>query len=117
MPYSEPEILTVSDLAELLSCDAETVAAKLINGDLPGLKIGRSWIIPKQAFLQRLNSKALEDSAARREDKKTMSTNSKKQTLERDKNIEFTGNSSAFSPRSTTKGRRRRPHPELPDLI
>ena len=35
-------------------------------GDLPGVKIGRSWVFPEAALLQRLNDMALEGAAVRR---------------------------------------------------
>lgn len=55
-----------SDLAELFACDKETAAARLTSGDLPGVKVGRGWIIPRQALFERLNEKAHEEAAARR---------------------------------------------------
>lgn len=66
MMHVDPEILTVDDLAKLFSCDKETAAARLTSGDLPGVKVGRGWIIPRQALFERLNEKAREESAARR---------------------------------------------------
>lgn len=66
MTRADAEILNVDDLAELFSCDKETAAARLISGDLPGVKVGRSWIIPRQALLERLNEKAHEEASARR---------------------------------------------------
>ena len=66
MTRVDAEILTVADLAELFACDKETAAARLTSGDLPGVKVGRSWIIPRQALFERLNEKAREESAARR---------------------------------------------------
>lgn len=66
MSHADADILTVEDLAELFACDKETVAARLISGDLPGVKVGRSWIVPRQALFERLNEKAREEAAARR---------------------------------------------------
>jgi excisionase family DNA binding protein len=66
MTRAEAEILTVDDLAKLFSCDKETAAARLTTGDLPGVKVGRGWIIPRQALFERLNEKAREESAIRR---------------------------------------------------
>jgi excisionase family DNA binding protein len=59
MMRAEEEILTVDDLARLFGCDKETAAARLTSGDMPGVKVGRGWIIPRQAFFARLNEKAL----------------------------------------------------------
>jgi excisionase family DNA binding protein len=61
------EILTVEQVAEMLLCDKETVAEYLKSGELPGLKFGRSWIIPATSFYQRLNDLAVEQSNARRQ--------------------------------------------------
>lgn len=61
-----PETLTVEQVAELLLCDKETAAERLNRGELPGLKFGRSWIVPSAAFFQRLNELALEQSEHRR---------------------------------------------------
>ncbi|XJC73372.1 helix-turn-helix domain-containing protein [Delftia tsuruhatensis] len=66
MKRADAEILTVNDLAELFACDKETVAARLTSGDLPGVKVGRGWIVPRQALFERLNEKAREEAAARR---------------------------------------------------
>ena len=67
MKRADAEILTVDDLAELFACDKETAAARLNSGDLPGVKVGRGWIIPRQALFERLNDKAREEAAVRRE--------------------------------------------------
>jgi hypothetical protein len=66
MTRTDAEILTVEDLAKLCSCDKETAAARLTCGDLPGVKVGRGWIIPRQALFERLNEKAKEEAAERR---------------------------------------------------
>lgn len=66
MTSADTEILTVEDLALMFDCDEETASARLKCGDLPGLKVGRGWIIPRQALFERLNEMALEEAAARR---------------------------------------------------
>lgn len=66
MTSADTEILTVDDLAELFACDKETASARLKCGDLPGVKVGRGWIIPRQALFERLNEMAREEAAARR---------------------------------------------------
>lgn len=53
------EILTKQEVAELLDCELSTVEEKARSRELPGVKIGRSWIFPRQALLQRLNEIAL----------------------------------------------------------
>jgi excisionase family DNA binding protein len=63
---ADAEILNTGELAKLLDCDEETVAKRIIDGDLPGTKFGRGWVIPRQALLQRINEMATQDAAARR---------------------------------------------------
>src|SRR5882672_7194055 len=53
------EVLTKEQIAELLQCDVTTVEEKARNGELPGVKVGRSWVFPREAMLQRLNEMAL----------------------------------------------------------
>lgn len=60
------EILNVETVAKLLHCDEKTVAERLVNGDLPGAKFGRSWVVPAAALFQRINDIATEEAAARR---------------------------------------------------
>ena len=53
------DILTESQVAELLDCETSTVQEKLRTGWLPEVKIGRSWIIPRSALLEALHMKAM----------------------------------------------------------
>ncbi|MNL84786.1 Helix-turn-helix domain protein [compost metagenome] len=46
-------------MADLLDCEPSTVEEKARNHELPGVKIGRSWLFPRQALMQRLNEMAL----------------------------------------------------------
>lgn len=65
----EPTILAVlkaDEAAALLDCEVETVNARAAAGELPGLKVGRSWIFPVRALEDRLNEMALEEAAKRR---------------------------------------------------
>lgn len=120
MTRADAEILTVDDLAKLFACDKETAAARLTSGDLPGVKVGRSWIIPRQALFERLNEKALEEAAARREYQQA----TLKAAEERGKAI-HTMSAGATVKRKTVlqlttsqepKGRKRRIPPTLPNL-
>lgn len=61
--------LTAEEVAELLHCDPCTVENLLKRGDLPGLKLGRGWIIPFEALYQRVNQMALEEAEKRRNDR------------------------------------------------
>jgi len=60
------ETMTIDSAADMLLCDKETVAERLNKGELPGLKFGRSWIIPTAAFFKRLNELALEEADRRK---------------------------------------------------
>lgn len=60
------EILTVAEVAEILHCDVHRVSERLISGDLPGTKYGRSWVIPAAALCQRVNEISIEKSEERR---------------------------------------------------
>lgn len=44
-------VYSVDDVAKILCCEPATVALHLSNGHLPGLKSGRSWVIPVEAFV------------------------------------------------------------------
>lgn len=60
------EIFTVDAVAEILLCDVNTVSERLISGDLPGTKFGRSWVVPAAALYQRVNEIAIEKAEERR---------------------------------------------------
>lgn len=60
-------IYTVTQVSEMLGCTEEVVAERLNQGDLPGVKYGRSWVIPADALRDRLNEKALAEARERRE--------------------------------------------------
>lgn len=59
------DILTEKEVADLLSCEPETVQARARNADLPGLKFGRAWVFPRSALMERLHSQALARQADR----------------------------------------------------
>ena len=54
-----PEVLTVTHLAELLDCTADTVEERTRSKELPGVKYGRSWVYPRDAVLDVLCRQAL----------------------------------------------------------
>lgn len=56
---STSEILNKDEVATLLDCEPSTVEEKARNHELPAVKIGRSWLFPRQALMQRLNEMAL----------------------------------------------------------
>lgn len=89
------EILTVEDVSQLLHCDTTTVEDKARNGELPGVKIGRSWIFPRDALIDSINELARLEAAARKAGKQA-------------------GSIQAVVQPSTSKSRRQ--PPKLPDL-
>lgn len=57
VPYDEA--------CSLLSCGPYRLADLLKSGQLPGLKIGREWVVPRRAFFERVNEMAVNGSLAR----------------------------------------------------
>jgi excisionase family DNA binding protein len=53
------DILTKDEVAAMLDCEPSTVEEKARTRELPGVKIGRSWIFPREALMKRLNEIAL----------------------------------------------------------
>lgn len=101
--------LTIDQAAELFQCDAETAAGYFTKGLLPGVKIGRKWTIPAQAFYSRLNELALEESARRRAElaDEQQGARAKGQALLMD---------APASQKAAGPGRKRRPIPTLPSM-
>ena len=61
-----PAVLDVATVAALLRCAETTVEDRARRGDLPGLKIGDSWIFPAGALTAALDQLALDQAAERR---------------------------------------------------
>lgn len=61
------ELLAPEQAAPLLDCTPATVEDRLRDGTLPGVKFGRSWLIPASALAQALHDQALAEAARRRE--------------------------------------------------
>lgn len=59
------EILTHEEAAQALGCSMETLAHLLRVGVVPATQDGRSYVIPRAAFMQRLNERALEEAKRR----------------------------------------------------
>ena len=51
-------VLNAEEVAQALDCDVDTVNRRAASGDLPGIKIGRSWAFPVQALEDCLNEMA-----------------------------------------------------------
>jgi excisionase family DNA binding protein len=60
------DLLTPTEAAQELDCTPETINAKLAARELPGVKIGRSWRIPRAAFIEHLNAEAMRNLASAR---------------------------------------------------
>jgi hypothetical protein len=100
------EILTIEQVAELLQCDPDTAAVQFNAGQLPGVKFGRRWVIPAQAFYERLHVLALEQAAERRAALK----------CERAAAVAQGGTLLVQGAQPAARGRKRRPLPQLPSL-
>jgi excisionase family DNA binding protein len=59
IPNVEKDVLTEQEVAHILDCEPSTIQEKARRGELPGIKVGRSWRFPRIALLQALNEKAL----------------------------------------------------------
>lgn len=114
MTRVDTEILTVDDLAELFACDKETAAARLTSGDLPGVKVGRGWIIPRQALFERLNEKAREEAATRRAQQTATSRTSPQ--LGNTRTAAHLSQPSVLIQSESQRHRKRRAPPPLPSL-
>jgi excisionase family DNA binding protein len=62
----EAPMIAVPEAAEVLQCGEERIIELLKAGDLPGLKVGRGWVIPRRAFVQRINELALIEASVKR---------------------------------------------------
>ena len=56
MPDLFREFITVEGIALVLLCTEHQVIELLRNGTLPGMKPGRSWVIPRVAFITAVNA-------------------------------------------------------------
>lgn len=68
---------SVEKVAQILDCEPETAVERIKCGDIPGLKIGRSWVIPIEAFNLRMTELSLEDANARRQQRVALAGASK----------------------------------------
>lgn len=54
-----PQMLTPDDVAERLKMHRDTVRRLLRSGEIPGVKIGRSWRVPSDKLAQWVNDKGV----------------------------------------------------------
>ena len=59
-------MLELEEAAMLLKCEPSRIEEMLRDGTLAGIKAGRSWALPRDAFVHRLTELALEQAAQRR---------------------------------------------------
>jgi len=67
-------MLELTEAADLIKCEIARLEELLRSGELPGVKFGRSWVVPKEAFIARVNEIALAQSAERRAPKQPVPT-------------------------------------------
>ena len=56
--------ISVAEAASFLECSEERVSELMRLGELPGLKKGRAWVLPRPAFYTAVNQMAVTDAAA-----------------------------------------------------
>jgi len=52
------DILTDTEVAEMLDCETSTAQAMARDGKVPAIKAGRSWRFPRAALIEALNDQA-----------------------------------------------------------
>ncbi|MBU6994248.1 helix-turn-helix domain-containing protein [Ferrovum myxofaciens] len=50
------QTIGLQETAKLLRCNAETVREKASNGEIPGIKVGRSWVFVEVDLLEWVRS-------------------------------------------------------------
>ena len=63
---SVPETLDVAEAAALLRAEAETIMQLARKGELPGTRIGKSWVFLREDVLSFLKHQITKDTAERR---------------------------------------------------
>jgi excisionase family DNA binding protein len=62
------EKISIAEIAEFLECTEWRVRDLLHEGRLPGLKMGKSWVVPRVALFEAVNAVAQREGEARRID-------------------------------------------------
>jgi excisionase family DNA binding protein len=62
------ESISVDEACEFLECEKPKLMALLREGELPGVKFGKAWVIPREAFFAVVNATALQEAKQRREE-------------------------------------------------
>lgn len=50
-----PAVLNTETVASLLGVSVQTVRIQCVEGELPGVKIGRRWFVPRDRLVEFLN--------------------------------------------------------------
>ncbi len=58
-PASLPDVMCADQVAQLCDCEPSTIEEATRERRFPGVKLGRSWVYPREAVLAALNSQAL----------------------------------------------------------
>lgn len=59
----DDEKVKVMEAAEFLECTTDRILELLREGQLPGIKYGKSWVIPRAAFFDSVNVSAVQAQA------------------------------------------------------
>lgn len=51
---SDTKIYSVAEAAELLHCSTYTIGEHCRSGKYPGIKVGRSWVLPANLLMSRI---------------------------------------------------------------
>lgn len=55
---SDTKIYSVAEAAELLHCSTYTIGEHCRSGKYPGIKVGRSWVLPANLLMARIEELA-----------------------------------------------------------
>ena len=58
-PATLPDVMCADQVAKLCDCEPATIEEATRERRFPGVKLGRSWVYPREAVLAALNSQAL----------------------------------------------------------
>lgn len=73
--------ISIDEACDLLKCQPDRLMTDLRRGNLPGLKIGREWVIPREAFISRVNEMAVEHAEERRTIRASVASKSRRRPL------------------------------------
>lgn len=59
------DLIPLDEVCALFDCKEDRVVRMLRAGELPGIKLGRDWRIPRAAFWQAINDLAIKEAGER----------------------------------------------------